>query len=188
LMPARRRSRDINALSAFYGHHGRRGDGRPAGGRQKSPSWPEPWPPPFTLSAVSLSDRSLSAATATIPIVFGVEDLDLQPEDAGGFLHLPHFPQSARQHGPWAPAHVGVPAARRSRPGGKPVALPPGRARLATRPSLSSCKSLHPFNRRTAVALFLIGTATLLASCLPSSTRWRLHRRPATFHRMSTLR
>jgi hypothetical protein len=40
-------------------------------------------PPPFTLSAVSLSDRSLSAATATIPIVFGVEDLDLQPEDAG---------------------------------------------------------------------------------------------------------
>jgi hypothetical protein len=32
-IPARTRSRGINALSAFYGHHGRRGDGRPAGGR-----------------------------------------------------------------------------------------------------------------------------------------------------------
>jgi S1-C subfamily serine protease len=33
-----------------------------------------------------------------------------------------------------------------------------------------------PFNRRIAAARFLIGAAPLLASWLPSSTRWRLHR------------
>jgi S1-C subfamily serine protease len=54
------------------------------------------------------------------------------------FLQLP---QSARQHGqPWAPAHVGVPAARRSRPGESVEA-----GRVAARPGEASDKTKLEF-------------------------------------------
>ena len=79
----------------------------------------------------------------------GVEDMDLQPDDAGGFLHVPQRGLGARALAGLrstatrtalgtsscrSPSRLATTSSEKKL---MPVALPPGRARLATRPSLT---------------------------------------------------
>jgi Penicillin-insensitive murein endopeptidase len=102
---------DINALSAFYGQRGSRGDGRACRWEVKSPSWPEPWPPPFTLARIFLlstrepdqveSVRTPASSLAIAQLLVAASGAAAQDK---GTLHPQPLPPLAHPDDPKTPA------------------------------------------------------------------------------------
>src|SRR6516225_4933534 len=104
----------------------------------------------------------------------GVEDMDLQPDNVGGFLHLVQC-----RLGSATRTALGTSSCRSSSRLATtsrskkltPVALPPGRARLATRPSLTGSSPALKTIGIVAVAALAASAATTPSAAITATRR-----------------